>query len=156
MHQLTRFGAMIALTFALSNCGASRSAFTPQGGPPTVGMPAKLSERERNFMPEIESALQTSGYVPVRHGAGDLELTFKISEGPINTDTNIELTQGERIMAEGRGRAAGVPLVGRKDVAEKSFQRAFSEFQSALSGVPSGGSSATLPLDDQDAGAYVY
>ena len=147
---------MIALTFALSNCGASRSAFTPQGGPPTVGMPAKLSERERNFMPEIESALQTSGYVPVRHGAGDLELTFKISEGPINTDTNIELTQGERIMAEGRGRAAGVPLVGRKDVAEKSFQRAFSEFQSALSGVPSGGSSATLPLDDQDAGAYVY
>jgi hypothetical protein len=157
MNLLIRLGAAMAVAFSVSSCGTSRSDFSPQSGPPTVGMPAKLSERERSFAPDLESALQSRGYVPVRHPAGDLQLTFKIAEGPINTDTNIELSEGGRQVAKGRGRAAGAPLIGRKGVAEKSFQRAFSEFESSLSGAPGGRSSAPGPaLEGQDAGDYVY
>lgn len=156
MNHLIRLGAALALAFSISSCGTSRSAFTPQGGPPTVGMPAELSERERSFVPEIESALQSRGYLPVRHGAGDMELAFKIAEGPINTDTDIELSEQGRQVAEGRGRAAGAPLLGRKGVAEKSFQRAFSQFQDTLPGGASEGRSAAPPAESQDAQEYVY
>lgn len=156
MNHLIRLGAAAALAFSVSSCGTSRSAFRPQSGPPTVGMPAELSERERSFVPEVESALHSRGYVPVRHGAGDMELTFEIAEGPINTDTNIELSEQGRLVAEGRGRAAGAPLIGRKGVAEKSFQRAFSEFQSSLPGGASGGRSAAEPVESQDGADYVY
>jgi hypothetical protein len=156
MNHLIRLGAALALAVSISSCGASRSAFRPQSGPPTVGMPAELSERERSFVPEVESALHSRGFVPVRHGAGDMELAFEIAEGPINTDTNIELTEQGRLVAEGRGRAAGAPLIGRKGVAEKSFQRAFSEFQTSLSGSSSGRRSAVEPADGQEPASYVY
>lgn len=156
MKHFIRLGATIALAIMISSCGASRTDFSPQSGPPTVGMPAKLSERERSFVPEIESALQSRGYLPVRHGAGDMELAFKIAEGPINTDTNIELSEQGRQVAEGHGRAAGAPLLGRKGVAEKSFQRAFSEFQDSLPGGASEERSAAPPVESQDAQEYVY
>jgi hypothetical protein len=156
MNHLIRLGAALALVVSISSCGASRSAFRPQSGPPTVGMPAELSERERGFVPEIESALHSRGFVPVRHGAGDMELAFEIAEGPINTDTSIELSEQGRLVAEGRARAAGAPLIGRKGVAEKSFQRAFSEFQTSLSGSSSGRRSAVEPADDQEPASYVY
>jgi hypothetical protein len=156
MNPFIRLGAAMALAVSISSCGASRSAFRPQSGPPTVGMPAELSERERSFVPEVESALHSRGYVPVRHGAGDMELVFEIAEGPINTDTNIELTEQGRLVAEGRGRAAGAPLIGRKGVAEKSFQRAFSEFQTSLSGGSVGRRSAVEPAESQEPATYVY
>jgi len=156
MKFFIRPGAVIALAISISGCGASRSTFVPQSGPPTVGMPAELSERERSFVPEIESALQSRGYLLVRHGAGDMELAFEIAEGPINTDTNIELSERGQPMAEGRGRAAGAPLIGRKGVAEKSFQRAFSEFQGSLSAGESGRRSAAEPGEAQEPAEYVY
>ena len=156
MKLFIRLGAAVALALSISSCGTSRSAFRPQSGPPTVGMPAELSERERSFVPEVESALHSRGYVPVRHGAGDMELTFEIAEGPINTDTNIELNEQGRLVAEGRGRAAGAPLIGRKGVAEKSFQRAFSEFQASLPGGASESRSAAEPVESQDGADYVY
>ena len=156
MNLFIRLGAAMALALSISSCASSRSAFTPQSGPPTVGMPAELSERERSFVPEVESALQSRGYVPVRHGAGDMELTFEIAEGPINTDTNIALSEQGRLVAEGRGRAAGVPLIGRKGVAEKSFQRAFSVFEASLAGGASGRRSAAEPAESQEPAEYVY
>ncbi len=156
MNHLIHLGAALSLAVSISSCGTSRSAFRPQSGPPTVGMPAELSERERSFVPEVESALHSRGFVPVRHGAGDMELAFEIAEGPINTDTNIELTERGRLVAEGRGRAAGAPLIGRKGVAEKSFQRAFSDFQTSLSGSSSGRRSTVEPADSQEPAEYVY
>jgi hypothetical protein len=156
MNHLIRLGAALALAVSISSCGASRSAFRPQSGPPTVGMPAELSERERSFVPEVESALHSRGYVPVRHGAGDMELAFEIAEGPINTDTNIALTERGRMVAEGRGRAAGAPLIGRKGVAEKSFQRAFAEFEASLPGSSSGRYSAPEPGGAGEPASYVY
>ena len=110
----------------------SRTAFMPQSGPPTVGMPASLSERERLFMPEIESALRDAGLMPVRHGSGDMELEFSMAAGPINTDTRIILSDERRTIASGTGRASGVPLVGRSTVAENSFNRAFETFHAEL------------------------
>jgi hypothetical protein len=156
MKYFVRLGAVMALVISLTGCGTSRSAFRPQSGPPTVGMPAELSERERSFVPEVESALQSRGYVPVRHGAGDLELAFEIAEGPIHTDTRIELSDRGRVVVEGHGRAAGAPLIGRKGVAEKSFQRAFSLFEASLSGGASGRRSAVEDAGNSEPASYVY
>jgi hypothetical protein len=118
----------------LASCGANRTPYTPDV-PPTIGMPAELSDRERLFMPEVDSALRREGLVPVADGRGDTQLEFKISEGPIHTDTVIKLIEGESLLAKGSGRAAGVPMVGRSDVAEKSFTAAFADFKNDLSGV---------------------
>ena len=60
------------------------------------------------------------------------------------------------MVAEGRGRAAGAPLIGRKGVAEKSFQRAFSEFQTSLSDSSSGRRSTLDPMENQEPAEYVY
>lgn len=156
MTRLIRPAALATLALVLSSC-AGRTAFKPENGPPTVGMPAELSNRERGFMPSVESALRSRGYVPVRHGAGDMELEFTIAEGPINTDTRIELSEQGRPLASGKGRAAGAPMIGRTRVAEKSFQRAFSEFEGALPG-GSGGrhSAAPDPAPAGDGAEYVY
>ena len=132
MRDIRQLVLMSAALLALGCAGINRTAFTPSSGPPTVGMPAELSERERLFVAEIETALRGNGLVPVRHGAGDLALEFTISAGPINTDTRIALLEGERTIAGGDGRAAGLPLVGRSAVAEKSFARAIEQFQTEL------------------------
>lgn len=123
----------------LASCGTSRTSFTPDSGPPTVGMPAELSERERLFVREIDSTLRNQGYVPVRNGAGDLDLAFEMAEGPIRIDTTIELSERRRSIAKGYGRAAGAPLIGRSKVAEKSFNQAFEEFRSSLPDASSSG-----------------
>lgn len=140
----------------LSACATSRTAFTPESGPPTVGMPAELSERERLFMPDLDSALRGEGYLPVRHGVGDMQLEFQMAEGPIHTDTKIELYDGRRLIAQGNGRAAGPPLIGRSKVAQTSFNRAFQEFQSSLPGTSHGRSTRnderSRPADED----YVY
>lgn len=86
-------------------------------------------------MPQIDAALRREGLVPVAYGRGDTQLDFKISEGPIHTDTVIKLIEGESLLAKGSGRAAGVPMLGRSDVAEKSFSTAFGDFKNDLSGV---------------------
>ena len=126
----------VAAAVSLSACATSRTPFTPESGPPTVGMPAQVSAKERLFIPDLENALRGDGYMPVRAGAGDYQLEFQIQEGPINTDTRIEMTEAGRRVAIGNGRAAGAPLFGRSKVAEKSFSRAFEQFQAA---VPNGG-----------------
>jgi hypothetical protein len=127
----------VGLVF-LGGC-ATRTEFTPDGGPVTVGMPAELTDRERGYMTEVDSALRGAGYVPVRHGAGELELDFRIEEGPINTDTTIVLQDGRTVLAEGRNRGSGIPLIGRDKVAERSFRKAFDDFQAALPGASSAG-----------------
>lgn len=124
---------MFAGLLAIGCAGAGRTAFTPESGPPTVGMPAALNDRERLFVPDIEASLRDNGLLPVRHDAGDMELEFTMEAGPINTDTRIALLEGRRIIASGKGRASGIPLIGRSSVAEKSFTRAFEEFQGELS-----------------------
>ena len=156
MNRFIRLGAAMVIAFSFTSCATSRSEFRPESGPTTVGMPAALSERERGFAPELESVLRNRGYQPVRYGGGDLALDFKIAEGPINIDTEIGLNEGRRRVAEGKGRAAGAPLIGRKGVAEKSFQRALAEFESSLPGNPSGGQSGPGPAEGGDPAQYVY
>ena len=124
---LAAIGALI-----LSSCAANRTPFSP-GGPVTVGMPAELSERERSFVPDIDSALRREGLVPVRSDKGELQLDFTMSEGPVSTTTRIGLRQGEEILFTAQGRAAGIPLIGRDGVARKSFDEAFADFDSQLS-----------------------
>lgn len=123
--------ALVALL--LGSCAANRTPFSPNG-PTTVGMPAELSDRERTFVPEIDTALRREGLVPVRSGKGDLQLDFKMSEGPVNTTTDIALLEGEATLFSAHGRAAGIPLLGRDSVARKSFDEAYSDFDSRLSG----------------------
>lgn len=120
----------------LVSCATKRTPFSPDG-PPTVGMPSELSERERLFAPDIDSALRREGLLPVANGRGDLQLDFKIAEGPINTDTTITLNEGLQILAGGKGRAAGAPMIGRQGVAGRSFDRAFTDFQGELSRIAS-------------------
>ena len=139
--------------FALLVSCANRSEFVPDGGPVTVAMPAELSDRERTYVSEVDGALRGESYQPVRHGAGELKLVFRISEGPINTRTSIELREGRKVLAEGHGRGAGMPMMGRDKIAERSFQQAFGEFQAALPGA----ASARLPqAGADDDGLYVY
>lgn len=121
----------------LTSCAAKRTPFSPDG-PPTVGMPAELSDRERLFVADIDNALRREGLLPVANGRGDMQLDFNIAEGPINTDTSISLNEGRQILASGKARAAGAPMIGRQGVAGRSFDRAFAEFQGALSRVASG------------------
>jgi hypothetical protein len=109
----------------LASCGANRTPYAPDA-PPTIGMPAELSDRERLFMPEVDAALRREGLVPVANGRGDTQLEFRISEGPIHTDTVIKLIEGESLLAKGSGRS---------DAAGKSFSAAFAEFKDDLSGV---------------------
>jgi hypothetical protein len=136
----------------LAGC-ANRSEFIPDGSTTTVGMPAELSDRERNHVSELDAALRREGYLPVRHGAGELELEFRISEGPINTSTTIELREGRKVLAEGHGRGAGMPMIGRDKIAERSYQEAFGEFESALPGA----AAARLPQAGADEDElYVY
>ncbi|WP_193212818.1 hypothetical protein [Luteolibacter marinus] len=156
MNLLLRCLAALALVMSFTACGTSRSEFTPQGGPPTVGMPAELSERERNYIPQLDTALRDRGYLPVRHGAGDFQLEFKIAEGPIHADTTIGLFEDERQVAGGRGRGAGAPMIGRDKVADRSFQRAFDEFQSSLSGSAPAAPDDNAPAGAGDDGLYVY
>lgn len=116
----------------LCSCAARRTPFSPDG-PTTVGMPAELSERERLFIPQVDSALRREGLVPVRNGKGDLQLNFSMAAGPINVDTRIAISEDEAVIVTGNGRAAGVPLIGRSSVAEKSVNAALSEFDANLS-----------------------
>lgn len=116
----------------LASCAVKRSPFLPSG-PTTVGMPAELSERERLFVPEIDTALRRDGLVPVKNGNGDLQLDFKMTAGPIHIDTLIALRENQSVLVMGKGRAAGAPLIGRSSVAQKSFTRAFDEFDADLS-----------------------
>lgn len=146
-----------AAAASLSSCVTSRSDFAPENTQPTVGMPAKLSDRERSFISTVDGALRDEGYLPVRYGSGDMQLEFEIAEGPINTDTSIGLYEGRRLVAEGKGRAAGAPMIGRDKVADKSFSRAFDQFRSALPGGSSrGGSHGGGRPAQQEEQEYIY
>jgi len=144
------FARLLVLSspFAFLVSCAGRTEFVPDSGPVTVGMPAELSDRERTYVDEVDTALRNEGYQPVRAGSGELRLDFRIAEGPINTDTTIQLRDGRTVLAEGFGRGSGMPMFGRDKVAERSFQKAFGDFQAALpgaaatrsSGMSSGGS----------------
>ncbi len=124
---------LATLTLAiLASCAPSRTPFSP-GGPTTVGMPEKLSDREREFVPEIDTALRREGLIPVKHGKGDLQLDFTMSSGPINIETTIALLEDEAVLFSANGKSGGVPLVGRSNVARKSFDEALTEFKSGLS-----------------------
>ena len=128
---------LVSLTLAiLASCAPSRTPFSPSG-PTTVGMPEKLSDREREFVPEIDSALRREGLVPVRHGKGDLQLDFTMSSGPFNIETYISLLEDEAVLFSTNGKSGGVPLIGRSSVAKKSFDEALAEFQSELTRVAS-------------------
>ncbi len=120
----------------LASCAPSRTPFSPDS-PTTVGMPEKLSDRERSFVPEIASALRSKGLIPVKHGKGDFQLDFTMSSGPINIQTYIALLEDEAVLFSANGRSGGVPLIGRENVARKSFDEAFAEFQSGLSSAAS-------------------
>lgn len=122
----------ILMLAVLASCAPNRTPFSP-GGPTTVGMPAELSDRERAFIPDIDSALRREGLVPVKSGKGDLQLDFSMAAGPINIDTLIAMKEDDAVLFTGKGRAAGAPLIGRSSVAEKSFNRAFDEFNTGLS-----------------------
>ena len=131
MTTLLKPFALLA-SLLLCSCFANRTPFSP-GGSTTVGMPAKLSERERSYVPEIDAALRREGLVPVRSDKGELQLDFTMSEGPINTTTHIGLRQNDVTLFTAQGRAAGIPLIGREGVARKSFDAAFADFDANLS-----------------------
>lgn len=130
MKPLCFFLAAICLSI-FTSCAPSRTPFTP-GGPTTVGMPEKLSDREREFVTEIDTALRREGLIPVKHGKGDLQLDFNMSSGPINIETSIALLEDEVTLFSADGKSGGIPLVGRENVARKSFEEAFAEFESRL------------------------
>lgn len=155
MKFCTRLLALSAPLVFLISC-AGRTEFVPESGPVTVGMPAELSERERTYVGEVDSALRNEGYQPVRYGAGELKLEFRISEGPINTDTTIQLREGRTVLAEGNGRGSGMPMFGRDKVAERSFQKAFGDFQAALPGAQSARTHGTETRGSGDEMEYVY
>lgn len=145
----------LVLVVLSSACVTQRTEYSPDG-PPTVGMPAVLSDRERLFMPDVDAALRNQGLVPVRSGGGDLQLEFEMAEGPVRTITKVQLNEGQVVLARGDGRAMGAPMVGRAGVAENSFNRAFEKFQEDLRTVSgrrgwSGGRSIS-----PDRGDYVY
>jgi hypothetical protein len=137
MYLLPRLFTLLLVMLMLGCAGATRSPFAPKSGPPSVGMPAALSEREKLFVGDIEGALRENGLLPVRHGAGDMQLEFTMSAGPVNTHTRIVLQEGRSTVARGTGRAAGLPLIGRSQVAENSFTRALAGFQADLRRVSS-------------------
>jgi hypothetical protein len=155
MKPCTRLLAMSAPLVFLISC-AGRTEFVPESGPVTVGMPAELSERERTYVGEVDSALRNEGYQPVRYGAGELKLEFQISEGPINTDTTIQLREGRTVLAEGHGRGSGMPMFGRDKVAERSFHKAFGDFQAALPGAQSARTHGTETHGSGNEMEYVY
>lgn len=144
---------LLAAVAILSSSCATRTAFTPERSQITVGMPAKLSDRERSYISSVDGSLRGQGYLPVRHGTGDMRLDFGISEGPINTDTSIRLIEGRTVIAEGEGRAAGAPLIGRDKVAERSFNRAFEAFEASLPHSSSADQRSAEAQGDQE---YVY
>jgi hypothetical protein len=144
---------LLAAAAVLSSSCATRTAFTPERSQITVGMPAKLSDRERSYISNVDGSLRGQGYLPVRHGAGEMRLDFEISEGPINTDTSIRLSEGKTVVAEGEGRAAGAPLIGRAKVAERSFHRAFEAFEASL---PHASSVSQYSVETQENQEYVY
>lgn len=158
MKSINLIAAGLLFSFLVS-CAPSRSPFSP-GGPTTVGMPAELSDRERIFIPEIDSALRREGLVPVKNGKGDLQLDFSMAAGPINIDTTIALLEDDAVLFVGKGRAAGAPLIGRSSVAEKSFVRAFDEFDASLSRMARqrgwSGEISNSPLSDPYPEAPVY
>ena len=160
MSHTLRLLAILTGFLVIGCASKSRTPFTPQSGPPTVGMPASLSDRERLFVPDIEASLRDNGLLPVRHGAGEMELEFTMDSGPVNTNTRIALRDGRRTVASGSGRASGLPLVGRSTVAENSFKRAFDEFEVGLSraGGRRGWDPRRIPTDParQDAAAAIY
>jgi hypothetical protein len=155
MKLCTRLLAISAPLVFLISC-AGRTEFVPESGPVTVGMPGELSERERTYVGEVDAALRSEGYQPVRYGAGELKLEFRIAEGPINTDTTIELREGRTVLAEGNGRGSGMPMIGRDKVAERSFQKAFGDFQAALPGAQSARTQGTETHGSGDETEYVY
>lgn len=141
---------------ALPSCYTSRSDFAPENHQVTVGMPSKLSERERFYISDVDRTLRDQGYTPVRNGAGDLELEFEIAEGPINIDTTIELYEHRSQIAKGFGRAAGAPLIGRDKVADRSFNTAYEEFRSSL---PNASDRSSRSYDNEESNGeqeYVY
>ncbi|RYD30895.1 MAG: hypothetical protein EOP87_15795 [Verrucomicrobiaceae bacterium] len=142
-----------AATAALLSSCATRTEFTPEKSQTTVGMPAKLSDRESSYISQVDGSLRNQGYLPVRHGTGDMQLDFGISEGPINTDTSIRLSEGRTTVAEGEGRAAGAPLIGRDKVAERSFTRAFEAFEASL---PNASAAGQHHAEEQGEQEYVY
>jgi hypothetical protein len=142
---------LATVTFAvLASCAPSRTPFSP-GGPTTVGMPEKLSDREREFVPEIDTALRREGLLPVRHGKGDLQLDFTMSSGPINIESYIALLEDEAVLFSANGKSGGVPLIGRSSVARKSFDEALAEFQSELTRVASNRGWSSTPAGRQSA-----
>ncbi|MCW1883891.1 hypothetical protein OKA04_04075 [Luteolibacter flavescens] len=155
MKLITRLLAVSSPLLLLIGC-AGRTEFTPEGGPVTVGMPAQLSERERTHVMELDNALRSEGYQPVRHGAGELKLDFRIAEGPINTDTTIRLSEGRTVLAEGYGRGSGMPMIGRDKIADRSFQKAFGDFHSALPGAAAARTHGTEIRGSGDEMEYVY
>lgn len=150
MKSLIRLLAALFLV-SLTSC-ASRTPFYP-GGPTTVGMPEKLSDREREFISEIDTALRQQGLTPVKHGKGDLQLDFEISSGPINIDTYITLIEDENEIVSAEGRSGGMPFVGRDGVARKSFDEAFAEFQLGLERIASNRGWSSAPASDQSSPA---
>ena len=147
---------VLSASFAFLVSCAGRTEFVPDGGPITVGMPAELSDRERSYVGEVDTALRNEGYQPVRAGSGELRLDFRISEGPINTDTTIQLREGRTVLAEGTGRGSGMPMFGRDKVAERSFQKAFGDFQAALPGAATTRSAGTSGGGGNPDEQYVY
>jgi hypothetical protein len=95
-------------------------------------MPAELSERERQYVGEVETCLRAAGMVPVYRGGGDRQLEFRILEGPVNTDTRLRLKEDGRELARGEGRGSGPPWIRRDQVAEESFRTALQIFEAAL------------------------
>ncbi len=140
----------------LPSCFTSRSEFAPENHQVTVGMPSKLSERERFYISDVDRTLRNQGYTPVRNGTGDLDLEFEIAEGPINIDTTIELSEARDQVAKGFGRAGGAPLIGRDKVAERSFNTAYEEFRSSLPSASDRGSRSHGNEESNGEQEYVY
>lgn len=125
---------------AMMSCVMPMDPLGPPGmpPPPTVMMPETSTLREQAFLPQIESTLRRYGLEPIYRGRALMNLTLTIDEGPINTDTVIQMTESGRIVADGRGRDSGPLLLRGQQRAENSFFRALRQFEGQLPRVNDG------------------
>jgi len=128
---------LLGVSAAMMSCVMPADPLGPPGmaPPPTVMMPETSTHREQAFLPQIEATLRRYGLEPVYRGRALMNLTFMIDEGPINTDTILQMTESGRIVVDGRGRDSGPLLLRGQQRAENSFFRALRQFEDQLARV---------------------
>jgi hypothetical protein len=134
MHRPLFSALSVLAAVTLSSCVVpieSDSGSYPSRRPaPSVALPYDLSEDEQRLLPSVIDALEDAGYRTSRSRSGDLELEFKIDDGPVNADTYITLLHRGSPVARSYARVGGPAIiVRRQQVIIESFEKCLSDFE---------------------------